>query len=107
MESIVVHPLGPLEALNDSSDSVVTASPPCLPETLPDGIEAVTYMWSARKSDLESKLWSYEVFVRDNAWKWVGPSTSVDDYDEVDKRREANGVIEKAAEDAINEGALN
>lgn len=102
-----MHPLGLMEALNDPSDSVVTTTPHNLPESLPDGIEAVTYMWSAPKSNLEQELWSYEVFIRDSVGKWVGPSASREGYDEVDKRREADGVIEKVAENAINEGALN
>lgn len=107
LESVVVHPLGPLEALNHPSNSVVAANAPSLPDSLPEGIGAVTYMWNAHKDKLEPELWSYEVFIRDNAWKWVGPSADDDEYSEVDRRREANGIIEKAAEDAIKEGALN
>ena len=107
LESVVVHPLGPLEALNHPSNSVVAANAPSLPDSLPEGIGAVTYMWDAHKDKLEPELWSYDVFIRDNAWKWVGPSADDDEYSEVDRRREANGIIDKAAQDAIKEGALN
>jgi hypothetical protein len=39
-------------------------------------------------------LWSFEDFVKNNAWKWVGVGTTDSDHFlEVDRRREMGGFI--------------
>lgn len=103
-----VHPLGPLEPLNDPSDSVIASSAPSLPsvDQLADPVVADTYIWVASTSLLAPELWSYDAFIRDNAWKWVGPKEDSESYTEVDRRRAMNGIINHAA-DETKEGALN
>lgn len=51
-------------------------------------------------SHVESKLWSYETFVKENAYKWIGEKASIEneDYLEVDRRRGMNGNIIRVAE---------
>lgn len=51
-------------------------------------------------SHVESKLWSYETFVKENAYKWIGEEASAEneDYLEVDKRRGMNGNITRSAQ---------
>ena len=41
--------------------------------------------------------------MRDNAWKWIGPTEDREEYAEVDRRREMNGIIRGSAEKAIEE----
>ncbi|KAF8905110.1 hypothetical protein CPB84DRAFT_1960658 [Gymnopilus junonius] len=51
-------------------------TPPPLPsfaESL-DAIEAETYVYGDER-DLEANLWSFEDFVKNNAWKWYGEVT--------------------------------
>ncbi|KAJ2965769.1 hypothetical protein NUW54_g14007 [Trametes sanguinea] len=40
---------------------------------------------------LSPELWSYDDFVRENAWKWVGRGEVDEYYVEVDRRREMDG----------------
>lgn len=103
-----VYPLGPLEPLNDPSDSVIASSAPPLPsvDQLANPVVAETYIWVAATSLLAPELWSYDAFIRDNAWKWVGPSENSESYTEVDRRRAMNGIINHAAGEA-KESALN
>jgi hypothetical protein len=39
---------------------------------LAEPIEAQTYVWCLEDSDLEKELWSFDEFVKKNAWKWIG-----------------------------------
>ena len=104
-----VHPLGPLQPLNNPSDTLITEHPPPLPDpsALSPPVETHVYIWIASASLLVPELWSFDVFVRDSAWRWVGASTHKESYDEVDRRREMNGVIVRAVENAVEHGALN
>ena len=61
-----------------------------LPNPLPDPISAETYVFR-NESGLKAQLWSYEGFVKYNAWKWYGSATVNDDIAEVDRGR-ANGL---------------
>lgn len=72
---------------------IVPMKAPELPalNTLATPIEAETYIYAGPVSGLSAELWSYEDFVRENAWKWVGRSALEDNYAEVDHRREMNG----------------
>ena len=108
-ERISVHPLGPVVPLSSTPvpsgvahpSGLITATgvyigpmkAPDLPpiDTLAAPIEADTYIYAGPLTDLSAELWSYEDFVRDNAWKWVGRSAVEDNYAEVDHRREMNG----------------
>ncbi|EJD06972.1 uncharacterized protein FOMMEDRAFT_144792 [Fomitiporia mediterranea MF3/22] len=108
-EKVKVYKLGALEPLNNPSPSVVSSKTNHLssPSELGDTIETNVYIWIAPVTLLEPKLWSYEVFIRDSAWKWIGPSKDEEEYAEVDRRRAMNGIINGAAEKAIEEGVIN
>lgn len=103
-----VYKLGPLEPLNTPSESVVSSTADSLPDLSKlEPVDASVYIWTAPIQYVISELWSYEVFMRNNAWAWVGPSEAKEEYAEVDRRREMNGIIEKSAAKAIQQQALN
>ncbi|KAI0065101.1 hypothetical protein BV25DRAFT_1822215 [Artomyces pyxidatus] len=98
---VFVHRLGPLSSLasgsttNVESDFVPTSPPPLTATTdLSATLPAETYVWKAPVSQLEDRIWSFETFVKENAWKWVGSGPDeVEEYGEVDRRREMGGSI--------------
>ncbi|KAI0359950.1 hypothetical protein OH77DRAFT_1419325 [Trametes cingulata] len=108
-ESVAVHPLGPLTPLSSHSEPrasaptpadaatdayVVPRTAPELPplDALPPPLSAETYIYAGPLSQLSPELWSYEDFVRENAWKWVGRGAMDEEYYvEVDRRREMDG----------------
>ncbi|TDL19892.1 hypothetical protein BD410DRAFT_899874 [Rickenella mellea] len=92
-EKVHVHVLGTFEPLNDTSEQTVPAHAKELPSEFGDPIETDVYIWAAPTSLLDPKLWSYDTFIRDNAWKWVGPTEDRESYLEVDRRRQMNGNI--------------
>ena len=79
-----VHPSGPFAPIPADAaatsetvmgDSLIpaTALPPLATVgELAEPIEAQTYVWCLRDSDLEKELWSFDEFVGKNAWKWIG-----------------------------------
>ncbi|PPQ64595.1 hypothetical protein CVT26_001993 [Gymnopilus dilepis] len=74
-EKVQVHALGLLQDLSADLDSetFVTEHPPPLPDS-PDTltpIEAETYVY-ADENNLDASLWSFQDFVKHNAWKWYG-----------------------------------
>ena len=81
-----------MAGLSDAStikaESLVPAVPPSLPasfELAP--VEAETYVYVSL-SDLKADLWSFEDFVKNNAWKWVGSEREGNLlFTEVDRRR--------------------
>ena len=99
-----MHPLGPFRPVQATSDSeeeaeaieaslsVPSAIPPLrrsageLAQTVP----AQSYVWCVEDSRLDSKMWSYEEFVRKNAWKWTDEDAESEneDYVAVGKARE-------------------
>ncbi|KAG1743432.1 hypothetical protein EDB19DRAFT_1698454 [Suillus lakei] len=88
-EVVSIHPLGPLANIRDippiEAKSLVPTTPPPIPtlSELANPVEAATY------------LWTFEEFVKLNAWKWIGSgSTDNKDYDEVDRRRAMEGIID-------------
>ncbi|KAG2035248.1 hypothetical protein BDR03DRAFT_993460 [Suillus americanus] len=95
-ELISVYPLGPLANIRDiPPKSLVPTTPPSMPmlSELANHIEAATYVWCFPSSDLRAQLWTFEEFVKLNAWKWIGSgSTDNKDYDEVDRRRAMEGT---------------
>ncbi|KAI0714347.1 hypothetical protein C8T65DRAFT_573437 [Cerioporus squamosus] len=107
-ENVEVHPLGSLTPLSSTSvpkSSIPTSSEaatdayvvplnvPSLPplDALPAPLPAETYIYAGPITDLSPELWSYEDFVRENAWKWVGRSALEDNYVEVDRRGDMDG----------------
>ncbi|KAG2070743.1 hypothetical protein BDR04DRAFT_1076330 [Suillus decipiens] len=100
-ELVSVYPLGPLanirEMLPIEVKSLVPATPlsiSMLPE-LANPVEAATYVWCSPSSELRAQPWAFEEFVKLNAWKWIGAgSTDNKDYNEVDRRRAMEGIIE-------------
>jgi hypothetical protein len=95
-EKVSVHPLGdftPLVAAEASPNvdaSFVPAAPAPLPSAgaLPAAIPASVYLWTNPLSELHPELWSFDTFVRENAWKWIGDGASDNkDYKAVDEIR--------------------
>lgn len=73
-----MHPLAtPTTLVELESDghggSLIPPTPAPLPpdEQLSGALDAEAYIYSAPVEDLEAELWSYEEFVRTNAWKWI------------------------------------
>ncbi|KAF8806978.1 hypothetical protein BYT27DRAFT_7140509 [Phlegmacium glaucopus] len=92
-EKVDVHPLGPLtDVSNHSTDygSLVPAHSPPLPSPsqLINTIGVETYVYED-ENNLMAELWSFDDFVKNNAWKWYGSAADDNpDITEVDRRRE-------------------
>ena len=109
-ETVDVYPLGSLQPLNHPSGEVTAseASPLLSELELKASVQAQVYVWIAPTSLLVPQLWSYETFMRDCAHKWVGPGEDEnEDYKEVDRRRDMNGIIERAAVNAVVNHVVN
>jgi len=89
-----VHPLGPFTQVPvhaaTSEDSLIPAYLPPLPAAneMAQTVPAQTYVWCQDDSGLDKELWSFDEFVRKNAWKWIDRGAQREDYDEVDRVRE-------------------
>ncbi|KAH8989161.1 hypothetical protein EDB86DRAFT_2807980 [Lactarius hatsudake] len=79
-EALLVHPLGPfapvpVDTMTSGAveDSLVLADFPPLPAAskLAQAVPAQTYVWCLRDSYLDKELWSFDEFVRRNAWKFI------------------------------------
>jgi len=79
---VQVHPLGPLTPL--PADTAVASQGGLIPTTitplaaigeLAEPIQAQTYVWCKEDRWLEKEPWSFDEFVRKNAWKWIGNGT--------------------------------
>ncbi|VDC04759.1 unnamed protein product [Peniophora sp. CBMAI 1063] len=93
-DPVRVHPLGPaspppLAASHATQDFVpATTNPLPKPDELAPAVQASAYVWSNPVTELKPELWSFEDFVRDNAWKWVGEGSAENsDYGKVDDAR--------------------
>jgi hypothetical protein len=99
-ETVQIHPLAPFTPLiqEGSSMSVALTTPPPVPveSQLAPAVPAQTYVWRQPLSQLRPDVWSYETFVRDNAWKWVGPDSQREEYLILEERRELVGGIVRA-----------
>ncbi|KAI1797200.1 hypothetical protein LXA43DRAFT_910390 [Ganoderma leucocontextum] len=125
-ENVLVHPLGPFSALSStpvprstipsvgaplapstqSATDAYTTAPELPPlDSLSPPLPAETYIYVGPLDDLTPELWSYEDFVRENAWKWIGRGALDDNYAEVDRRREMNGNTLKT--EVVDTGASN
>lgn len=104
-----MYTLGEMEPLNNPSPSVLSKNTNHFssPSELGEPVEANVYIWVAPISLLEPQLWSYEVFMRDNAWKWVGSGQEREEYAEVDRRRAMNGIINGVTQKAIEDDEFN
>ena len=94
-----VHPLGrltavPSDAAVSSSEATavegslipVALSPLPSADKLAQPIPAQTYVWCSKDSFLEKELWSFDDFVKNNAYKWIGrEAESRKGYKEVDE----------------------
>lgn len=78
-------------ALDDiEAAGVAPKDPPPLPppNELETPLEVNTYVWCRPLSELQPKQWTFEEFIEENAWKWIGSaSRDNQDYTEVDRRR--------------------
>ncbi|KAF8962793.1 hypothetical protein BDZ97DRAFT_1662492 [Flammula alnicola] len=75
-EKLQAHPLGSFTDISAHAmdeETLVPAHPPPLPvpSDLSNTIEAETYIY-VHEINLEAELWSFEDFVKNNAWKWFG-----------------------------------
>ncbi|KAI0028989.1 hypothetical protein K488DRAFT_57368 [Vararia minispora EC-137] len=95
-EDVSVHPLSDFAPLAPNQTTPITeasfvpTAPPPLPakEELPSPVSAGVYVWSNPLNELHPELWSFETFVRDNAWKWIGEGAEDnEDYKAVDDVR--------------------
>ncbi|KAI9446148.1 hypothetical protein H4582DRAFT_2163881 [Lactarius indigo] len=76
---VLVHPLGPFASVpvdttaSGAVDSPILADLPPLPTTskLAQAVPAQTYVWCLRDIYLDKELWSFDEFVRKNAWKFI------------------------------------
>lgn len=71
-----VHPLGPFTKVSAETvdGDLVPENPPALPEIsklLELAVDAETYIY-CDETNLNSDLWSFKDFVKNNAWKWYG-----------------------------------
>ncbi|KAF8261065.1 hypothetical protein EI94DRAFT_1746861 [Lactarius quietus] len=94
---VLVHPLGPFAQVPADAatsgaveDNLIPADLPPLPAAseMAQTVPAQTYVWCLDDSGLDKELWSFDEFVRKNAWKWVDRGAQREDYDEVDRVRE-------------------
>jgi hypothetical protein len=71
-------------------DNLIPADLPPLPAAseMAQTVPAQTYVWCQDDRGLDKELWSFEEFIRKNAWKWVDRGAQRDDYDEVDRVQE-------------------
>ena len=90
-----MHPLGPFSPVTvdvatsgAAEDGLISTEIP-LPAAseLAQTVPAQTYAWGQDDGYLAKELWSFDEFVRKNAWRWIdhgaGPQRSKD-YEEVD-----------------------
>lgn len=107
---VLVHPLGPFtsvpadatESSEGEEDSLIPTGPTPLATTseLAQPIEAQTYVWCLEDSDLETELWSFDEFIKESAWRWIGSGAEDnEDYAEVDEARERWYIDEETASD--------
>lgn len=108
-ECVQVHPLGPFVRLSSTAvpvssrtatagqpetASIAPLNAPSLPpvDALASPLLAQAYIYTDSLNNLSPELWSYDDFVHDNAWKWVGSSAREDNYVfEVDRRNDMGG----------------
>jgi len=81
---VLVHPLGPFtpvpadvpvaanpEAAEDGDGILPPLGTNSEPAEAAQPIETHTFVWRLKDNWLEKELWSFDEFVRKNAWKWI------------------------------------
>ena len=75
-----MYPLGPFTPVpvdvatsGAVGDSLISADLPPLPAAaeLAQTVPAQTYAWGQDDGYLDKELWSFDDFVRENAWRWI------------------------------------
>jgi len=69
-ERVLVHPLESPTSLPKSSILTEKSVAPPAPSKLATPVKAQTYVY-CDVSNLDAELWSFDDFVKDNAWKWI------------------------------------
>lgn len=92
-------------------ESLIPSKPPALPTSgLSETIHAETYIYD-QFTKLDADLWSFEEFVKNNAWKWYGGEQEDNDNGlgtEVGRRRaelEGEAALAKFLEDSARAAA--
>ena len=94
-----VHPLGLPSPLNSPSVDSVSNTPPTLEtQALLPAVSAYTYMWSDTIDRVVPELWSYETFMKDNAWKWTGESSNTGSSDEKGMEEPARDFVDRGGD---------
>ncbi|KAK1226579.1 hypothetical protein PQX77_010462 [Marasmius sp. AFHP31] len=104
---VETYPLEPLVDMSEYSKkdeaSLTPANPPPIPQpgALPSPVETETYIY-LDPSRLEHDLWSFDDFVKENAWKWYGADARArEDIVEVDRLREEILAAKEAVKVAV------
>ncbi|CAE6409609.1 unnamed protein product [Rhizoctonia solani] len=88
------HPIVPLAPISSTLTQTLLSASSSLPAELPLALKVETYVWAVETSRLEPVIWEYDTFVKEKLWKWAGSGADGNDYyEEVDRRRDMNGVI--------------
>ncbi|KAF8478307.1 hypothetical protein JB92DRAFT_2768827, partial [Gautieria morchelliformis] len=90
-KTVSVSPLSSFTPLLDSVQTIV-APESSIPE-LKDFIQVQTYVWGDHIDRLIPEIWSFDIFVREKLWRWVGRSSDNSDYPLVDERRAMDGRV--------------
>ncbi|KAG6899298.1 hypothetical protein C0993_011460 [Termitomyces sp. T159_Od127] len=80
-KGVDVHPLSTFVKLSQypvDDETLIPSKPPALPETLAPPFRTDTYVYNMLDR-LEPDLWSFEDFVKKNAWKWYREQLPEDD----------------------------
>ena len=90
-QTVSIFPLASFRPLLDSTETLISLEAP-LPQ-LGDPIKVDTYVWNDHLERLVPEIWSFNVFVKEKLWRWVGRggSNSID-YSVVDERRALDGI---------------
>ncbi|GJJ08664.1 hypothetical protein Clacol_002883 [Clathrus columnatus] len=92
---VEVRPLTALTPFIDSSETITTLMSPEAAfshEILLPAVSAHTYIWADDTSLLLPELWSFDKFVEEKLWRWIGKgSVNNTDYLLVDERKALNG----------------
>ncbi|KAG6879556.1 hypothetical protein C0992_001561 [Termitomyces sp. T32_za158] len=94
--SVDVHPLSTFVKLLDyplDDETLIPSKLPALPATLAPPFRTDTYIYDV-SARLEPDLWSFEDFVKKNAWKWYREQLPEDDvrWAELDDEIHNRGV---------------
>lgn len=84
----------------EPENAIAPSQPPSIPArtSLPPGVPAHTYVWRAPIIYLTPEVWSFEQFIAQNAWKWVGKDADRnEDIMLVEERRAVIGEIVRTA----------